>query len=352
MARPDPFNEGLAKEDLRASGSNFADVREALLANPYQEVWGAPGEPPFPVRRITLSRVLAGVLPFGRRFAMLAATRRSVASNLDLRWGDDGRGFRRLVHANGICLLGRWEIDRPTGFSGCFREGSSALVVARLSACCTETRSGHTRSLGLVGRLYPTTDPDDARRLPTANFITQEDIGGNTIRSLDELSMTNAPDTTAWRRGWGLPVLMVAGLCSLLSDRHITERQLYQIAELGKDRDEPTRCPRYLRLTVRDKAGEPPQSPVDFRDEVMGRIYDQGDPRARRELTFRIEVADEGTTLGWLFFERRRIRGWREVGSLTFSEAVASTNGDRVVAFQHPVWRRDRNLSPEVGGPS
>jgi hypothetical protein len=30
-------------------GSRFADVVEALNANPYQRVWGAAGEPPLPV---------------------------------------------------------------------------------------------------------------------------------------------------------------------------------------------------------------------------------------------------------------------------------------------------------------
>ena len=38
----------ISSEDRSYHGSHFAEVRKALFANPYQKVWGAPGEPPLP----------------------------------------------------------------------------------------------------------------------------------------------------------------------------------------------------------------------------------------------------------------------------------------------------------------
>src|SRR6266550_6538512 len=170
--------EGITDEDRAYAGSRFSDVREALFANPYQSTWGADGEPPLPVHPVTLSSLLYGILPFGPPYAFRQATERAVDSFADLRWGPDRKGFRRLVHPNGICLSGRWEISEETEYTGYFRGGSKALALARYSTCCSETRRGHTRSLAMVGRVYPTTDRSHAQSLPTANFITQEDIGG------------------------------------------------------------------------------------------------------------------------------------------------------------------------------
>src|SRR5262249_9663383 len=71
------------------------------------------------------------------------------------------------------------DITENTGYSGYFRNGSRALIVGRYSTCCRETRRGHIRSLSLVGKLFPTADPDHVAPLRTASFMTQQDIGGD-----------------------------------------------------------------------------------------------------------------------------------------------------------------------------
>ena len=74
------------------AGSRFADVRDAIFANPYQKICGEPGCAPLPVRRVTLSSVLRGILSFGRRCVFEQATARAVDSHADLRWGPEGKG--------------------------------------------------------------------------------------------------------------------------------------------------------------------------------------------------------------------------------------------------------------------
>jgi hypothetical protein len=330
-------------EDRGYVGSRFSDVVAAISANPYQRVWGAPGEPPLPVHKVSLRTVVGGLASFGIPRQFQRDSERTLDSRADLRWGADGKGFRRLVHPNGICLTGRWSIDQDTEYSGYFRNGSSALVVARYSTCCTETRRGQTRSLSMVGKLFPTTDRDHLGPLPTASFITQEDLGGAKTAFINDAELRNAPDTTLANRGSGAPLLLLIGLVFRRVDSQPSIRQLYPIAELGKPAGQPTRAPEFMRLLVASHQPRIPGADLDFRDEIMAQIFDKGDPFPRRTLTFSIEVTDEGETTGPAAKQRRTIRNWRRIGSLVFDNAVISHNGDAVIHFNHPTWRTDRN---------
>jgi len=341
---PDFFGtEQVTEEDRAYRGSRFSDVRDALFANPYQRVWGAAGEPPIPIYGVSLASALRGVLPAGLPYFFHQEVARAVDSRADLRWGADRKGFRRIIHPNGICLTGLWEIFEQTSYSGYFRRDSRALVVGRYSTCCKETRRGHKRSLSLVGKLFPTADPSHGEPLRTANFITQEDIGGDRTDYINDAELLNAPNTTSWRRGLGVPVLLVEAILFGKTDKEPTQRQLYQVAELGKPEGEPTRAPAFMRLLVDSAQPRIPGEALDFRDEIMAQIFDRGDPIPKRTLTFHIEVTNEGSTKGPTFFQRRTFANWRRIGRLVFDNAVVSYSGDFVIHFTHPTWRDDRN---------
>lgn len=341
--KPESFGtEGITEEDRAYHGSRFAEVRDAIFANPYQGLWGSEGQL-LPVYKVSLSSFLRGILPLGKQYLFRQAVERTVDSHADLRWGADGKGFRRLLHPNGVCLTGRWEITEETEYSGYFREGSQALLVGRYSTCCTETRRGHTRSLSLVGKLFPTTDANHAEPLRTASFFTQQDIGGDYSNFINDAELRSAPDVTAWRRGGGVPILLITGLVFQRADKEPGQRQLYQIAELGKPENEPTRSPKFMRLLVADKQPKIEGDGLDFRDEVMAQIFDPGDATPKRTLTFNIEVTDEGSMRGPGVFQRVTFKNWRRIGRLVFDNAVISYNGDFVIHFNHPTWRADRN---------
>jgi hypothetical protein len=335
--------EQVTEEDRAYQGSRFAEVRDAIFANPYQRVWGRAGEPPMPVYTVSLPSALRGILPLVSPYFFRQAVARAVDSRADLRWGPDRKGFRRIIHPNGICLTGLWEISEQTPYSGYFQQGSQALVIGRYSTCCTETRRGRERSLSLVGKLFPTTDVNHSELLGTANFITQQDIGGDRTDYINDAELRNAPNTTSWRRGFGVPVLLTEAILFAKTDKQPTQRQLYQVAELGKPPGEPTRAPAFMRLLVDPGQPRIGGEALDFRDEIMAQIFDRGDPVAKRVLTFRIDVTDEGSTRGPNFFQRRTFSNWRRIGRLIFNNAVASYNGDFVVHFTHPTWRDDRN---------
>jgi hypothetical protein len=344
MPSDDVGHQELTDEDRAYRGSRFSAVREALVANPYQKVWGGAGEPPLPTYEVTLGSVLGG---------LFQAAQRTVDSQADLRWGTDGRGFRRLLHPNGVGLTGLWEITEESGYSGYFRRGSRGLMVGRYSTCCTETRRGHARSLALVGKLFPTTDPSHAEPLRTASLITQQDLGGDHTDFVNDVELRNAPDTRSWRRGSGLPTFLATGAALLRADKQPSIRQLYPIAELGKPAGEPTRAPEFLRLLAAPEQPRIAGDGLDFRDEILAQIFDRGDPAPKRKLVFHIEVTDQGKTRGTPAYERRTFENWRPIGKLTFDFAVASRNVDFVLHFNHPTWRKDKNdpaTAIRVGG--
>ena len=236
-----------------------------------------------------------------------------------------------------------WEITEKTDYTGYFASKKRGLIIGRYSTCCTSTRRGRLRSLSLVGKIWPTTNPNHRRPLETANFITQEDLGGARTRFINDAELRNAPDTTAWRRGLGLPILLVTGLVFKRADRQPSQRQLYPIAELGKPEGTPTRAPRFMRLMVAKDQFRIPGKGLDFRDEILQQIYRRPGRPATDTLRFDIEVSDDGETRGPPIFERRYIRDWRKIGTITFEDAVASFNGDCVLHFNHPTWRSHRD---------
>lgn len=339
MKTADFGTEGFTDQDRAYNGSRFAEVRDAIFANPYQPVWGSA---PLPTYEVTLGSVLKGVLSFGKRYLFKLAVARTVDSHADLRFGTDGKGFRRILHPNGVCLTGRWHITEETEYSGYFRNGSEALLIARYSTCCTENRRGHTRSLALAGKLFPTTDANHTEPLRTASFFTQQDIGGERTNYINDAELRNAPDVHILRRARGTPVLLITGLVFQKVDKEPAQRQLYQIAELGKPANEPTRSPKFMRLLVAKDQPKIEGDALDFRDEVMAQIYDRDDATPKRTLQFDIEVTDEGSSHGKIS-QTVTFSNWRRIGELTFDNAVASYNGDFVLHFNHPTWRDDRN---------
>lgn len=343
MADVEIGSEQMSDEDRFYAGSRFRDVVDALLANPYQQLWGREGEPPLPDEAVSIRSVFGGLLAIRQSNRFERASVRSLDSGADLRWGADGKGFKRLLHPNGVCLIGRWTITEETPYTGYFSRGSEALLIARYSSGGGGNRRSQIRSLAMVGKLFPTADPDHALPLRTASFITQEDIGGTRTFAINDALLRNAPDVTVFRRGPAGTLLIKVASVFRRVDKQPTMRQLYPIAELGKPATEPTRAPAYMQLRV--APGQPviPGDDLDCRDEVMSHVFDPGDPTPKRTLTFTIEVTDEGQTRGTPFRVRRTFERWRQVGTIVFDNAVVSYNGDCVINFTHPTWRDDRN---------
>jgi hypothetical protein len=334
-------SEGITAEDRGYQGSRFSDVKAAIFANPYQRVWGDPDEPSLPSYRVTNRSAYGGTFPGGRPPQFKLAAIRTLDSAVDLRWGEDGRGFRRLVRPQGVCVTGTWEITADNPYSGYFKKGSRGLVIARISAGVTMTLTGKRRSYGLVVKLYPTADENHEQLLQPANVILADDLGGSTASRLTAVELTNAPHVTGWNRGNEIPILLLEAMVFELVDRKASVRQVYPIAELGKAPGEGTVAPEFMRLKA--SPGQPAGSEDDVRNEVLAHIFDKGNPKPQRTLRFDISVSDAGKRTNLGIFQRQTVAGWQPIGRIEFNDGVASYNGDFVIHFRHPGWRRDRN---------
>ena len=140
------------------------------------------------------------------------------------------------------------------------------------------------------------------------------------------------------------------GLAFMMVDRMPSMRQVYPIAELGKPPGEPTRAPEFMRLKAAPGQPAHGEAEDDVRDQVLAHLFDKGDPTPRRALTFELAASDRGRRQGNALLprgERQTITDWRTLGTVRFDDGVASYNGDFVVHFRHPTWRKDRN-DPET----
>lgn len=340
---PDEFGAiAFSQEDQQNGTSRYSDVRDAIFANPYARENGR-----LPYEAPTLAQMLSGVLSGAYRLRQ--AAQRTVASRADLRWGADGKGFRRIVHPYGLCFTGIWEIDADSAYTGYFRKGSCALLIARYSTAGL-IRRGEPRAQAFAGKLYATTDPAHAEKLETANFFVLDDVGGTSIEHLNDVEFVNAPNVTPWRHLAALPILAIADVVFRRANGEPTVRQLYQIAELGAPPGAPIRAPQFMRLTLSADAPRIEGDQLDGRDEALAMIFDQGATTPSRVLTLHIDVTDEGETFSFLGYKKRSFRNWRRIGRIVLDNAVASYNGDHVLHFSHPAWREDRN-NPAMARP-
>ncbi|MDB4973264.1 MAG: hypothetical protein JWN48_1605 [Myxococcaceae bacterium] len=294
-------------------GSRFADVWRAVAADPYDAL---------PDRRLRLGSVRTLV-----QKNLYGASRRTLTSREDLL-----PTFDKLVHPAGICLRGTWSIDETTPYTGLFKSGSRGLIIARASDAMGEYRPGKLRFMGLAGKLYPTSDPEHATPLHTANFFVLENLSGSHTPHFVAARLSNDL----------LPVTPHAGVLSKvhlgaiaapafsLADRAWSPlqpmiRQLYPIAELGEtDRDDAV-SPVVMHLAALPNSRR--VDTPDLRQELDLQYHPDG-------LRFELQVADHRS---YLFST-----GFRRIGEIHFTQSVASYSGDHRLHFAHPPYRHFR----------
>ena len=331
----------MTAEDREYRGSRYADVRKALYENPYRG--GASGQEPgpLPMFKSTIRNAWRGLLFGENKFRQASA--RSVDSRADLRWGPDGKGWRRIIAPNGICVLGTWEITVDNPYTGYFRKGSKGLTIGRFSSDGNETKRGQRRSISLGMKIYPTTDPEHPTPLIPASLIVQEDLGGMRTDYMNDAELVNAPSVHAYRRGIYFLIMLRAGPIFQNLDKVGDSRQNYEVAELGKPADQPTNAPDHMLFKMTPGQPRIEGRHLDFRDEIYGHMFKPGDSTPTGAMEFDISVSSNGRRTGIPGLSRVTVSDWKRIGKLRFAEAIASYNTDHVIQFHHPGWRDDRN---------
>ena len=333
--------QDMTPEDRSYRGSRYADVRKALYANPYRSGIAGQEPGPLPMFKSTIRNAWRGLLSGENKFRQASA--RAVDSRADLRWGPDGKGWRRIIAPNGICVLGTWEITEDNPYTGYFTKGSRGLTIGRFSSDGNETKRGQRRSISLGMKIYPTMDPDHPAPLVPASVIVQEDLGGMRTDYVNDAELVNAPSVHAYRRGIYFLIMLRAGPIFQRLDKVGDSRQVFEVAELGKPPDVQTVAPEHMLFKMTAGQRKIEGRRLDFRDEIYAHIFNPGDAHPTGVMEFDISVSSYARKTGVQGLSRVAVEDWQRIGRLRFTEAVASYNADHVIQFHHPGWRDDRN---------
>jgi hypothetical protein len=291
-------------------GSQFADVWAAASENPYDAL---------PEEKVTL-----------RSFYSFLTDKLQQSSERTLSDRSDVLPyFRKLLHPNGICLAGSWNITESNPYSGYFRKGSKGLIILRASAALSEIYRGEKRAFGIAGKIFPTQNPNHVSPLKTANFFVIDNLGGTYEPNFLDSPMTNdITNIDAGLEGISKAGILAAavkafGFAERVSGKILTVRQLHEISELGEKGISPIITPQWIK--IQGEAG-PRTEFADFRDDL--RIESNGGA-----YRFDISVSSEGRLAGE--------KSWHKIGFIEVQADAISEGCDHRIHFHHPVWRND-----------
>ncbi|MCH9699608.1 MAG: hypothetical protein K0U68_16035 [Gammaproteobacteria bacterium] len=348
-------------------GSSFTEVWDIVSIGEYKTMPEKIVVTPESLKRRKLLTDLTN------KNAFLRASSRTLDTPHDYATND----WDRYVHPNGICVAGKWVINQQTSISGdysrslsgYFAKGSTGLIIARISTEGASVSNRETKSLSLVGKIYPTLDKNET--VKTANFITQDDLGGRSpsdgidgVLTIADVTMRNAPDVSVSKR---IESGGTAGFLSFIATKKVFEqvdlettiRQLYQISEAGLKPDTKGTAPIFMEIRYSGQRPDFANDPKldDFRDWIKHHIQNY------KPLVFDIAVSNKGTIkkpaksedtkTSSFGNEKQRIKAvavqgleWSSpIGRMVFDQVIASSGCDHRIHFQHPPWRDDLNDS-------
>ncbi|NEW60770.1 hypothetical protein GSY74_05690 [Sulfurovum sp. bin170] len=285
--------------------------------NSFQEVWNQLISDPLTI--LPQNEISFGKLSTWSRNIILEDAKRTLEERADIL-----EPFDKLVHPNGICLKGIWEIYSENPYSGYFKNSSKALIIARASSAMSKTCRGEIRAFGLAGKLFPTMNPLQINEEHTANFFVIDDLGGTDAEHYTDVALTNEPTVTTTSEVlknllYGLKVTKAFST----ADKNSGIRQVYEISELGERDKTNIITPRWMKIEAQKRQTVDAE---DFRDELL--------IGENKKLIFDISVASRNID---------GERDWQTIGTITFDSSVVSSSCDHRLHFHHPKWRDDLN---------
>ena len=267
-------------------GSTFSEVKAVAFSGPYAEL---------PHHR--------GLRP-GRFVRFFNDSARNLIDRRDiLPWYD------KLIHANGICHTGKWQIDTDSRYTGYFAKGSEGLLITRASVAGNRLNAHDRRAFGIAGKVFPTMDPD--RKVKPGNFVTVSSLSGTRNKQITDYAPTNRPKV-----GLDPAANLVNRVIFRLMDTRPGWRRLHPISALGVPRDGDVVTPDLMMLKIAD--GTPKVHTHDFRDELRIEHYPE------RKLVYTINVKD--------FYDP----AWTRIGSIELTDDAVAEGGDKRLHFWIP----------------
>ena len=287
-------------------GSNFNDVWDTISADIYENR---------PTVKVSTSKFLVKGID-----RLSKAAKRTISSREDLL-----PVFDKLLHPNGTCLKGSWNITESTPYTGYYATGAEGLIIARASVALSDTTQKKYRGFGMAGKIYPTSSELHNGNLKTGNFFVIDDLAGTKEKYYTRAAMTNKPETSVRFSMVGmLGLLIKAGKALGSADSEPGVRQLYEVSELGMEDTSGSITPKWMMILGDSER----VSKKDFRDELNVDNY-QG------ALRFGIYVSDRSSKP-----KKRKSSGWKKIGFIEYNESASSYSCDHRLHFHHPKFRR------------
>lgn len=217
--------------------------------------------------------------------------------------------YNKLIHANGVCYTGTWEIDQPTPYTGYFAEGAVGLLIVRASVAGPLIWQGARRAFGIAGKVFPTLDPE--QHCWPGNFVTVSHLSGSRAKHVLDIPMSNYPSV-----GLDPASNLINRVIFRVMDTRPGYRQVFTLSRLGVAAGTPLVTPDLMELRA---ASEMPRVDAkDFRDEIRLRGYPEN------TLIFDIRVKSFSDT------------DWRRIGSIKLTDDVVSEGSDKQLHFWIP----------------
>jgi hypothetical protein len=227
--------------------------------------------------------------------------------------------LEKLLHSNGACFSGTWNITKANPYSGYFKMGTTGLFIGRASTALSETERGEPRGFGLAGKIFPTNNKDAV--VQTANFFLVDVLMGTQRNRFLDVGLTNKPSL-----GFRPSVLRLALKIMKVFKGVDTDpiyRQVYPISELGIVANEKIKTPKFMMIKT-DK-GVARNDDTDFRDELdIKKNHPTG-------IKFNILVNDSSN--------KQDDGEWVNIGFIQADESTVSYGCDRRLHFAHPKFK-------------
>lgn len=297
-----------------AGYSSFADVQQVLLDENAPLVSGQVSQELQVYQQGQLPQYamnMRSVFEYGSA-GLEKAAKRTVSDKSDYL-----DRLPKLLHPNGVCVMGKWQIAKDSPYTGAFAANTENLFVGRISVAMQETTSDSGRGFGFAGKLFPTLNENEP--VATENFFSVDVLMGTNIKRFLDTATTNEPELgfDLWLIKLGLKIASAL----TKADDNPGFRPVKNLAMMGTDSGVAPKYPHWIRLSTAKEMKRNNQP--DFRAEVVQAVEEN------KELVFYIDGSD--TTK-----DRSKNSGWKRLGEIRVSQAVVSYGCDRRLHFSHP----------------
>ncbi|PCJ20035.1 MAG: hypothetical protein COB02_05395 [Candidatus Cloacimonadota bacterium] len=241
---------------INATPMSYEQVKKKVKFNSTKEMVARKG--------LSIANLIGGLTGFGKKFR--ARLKGTVEDKSDFKPAEN-----KLLHSRGVCAEATWNINKYTGLSGLFENGSNVPAIVRFSGGQdnSEWVEGKTRLWGIAVKLFPTQHKKEKVETVNLFLMSQNGLAGD-----DRKGFFSKPDTDVYFSNIiPKPEGFALGLLIKLFEKFDSPgnvRPLYPLSETdiqNKTIKNP-KTPYRLKVRAQD-FGHEEKGGGDFREEIM-----------------------------------------------------------------------------------